>query len=171
MKKYVFRYGRLIILLILSLLVGNLKGSVDGFSVFFGAGMLLSAFFTLIYVFMNFDKDLNEKLLMEMIVDGFSGLVLFTYPQSDTQFFVVVFSFWIAFQGVLMLSAGLFDKSRVESFWFYVLSGIAFIVFGFSILHVTIENQGILNYLMAFVLIIYAASHCRFLCFKKEEIY
>ncbi len=169
--KLVYRFGRVAVLAILSLLVGNLKGGVDGFSVYFGAGMLVAAFLSMIYIFINFDKELDEKLLMEMLVDGFSGLIIFTYPFSDTQFFIVIFSFWIAVMGILLLSAGLFDQNKKESFWFYILSGIVFIVFGFTIMHVTEANQGLLKYLIAFVLLIYAAAHCRFLCIKKQEVY
>lgn len=166
-----YRYGRVAILVVLAFLVGNLGSNISGFSIFFGAGMLLSAFLTMIYIFINFDKNPDEKLLMEMIVDGFSGLVIFTYPQSDNTFFIVIFSFWLAIMGVLLLSAGLFDEKNKSYFWFYILSGIIFIVFGFSIMHVTKESQNILGYLMSFVLLIYAAVHCIILCKEKHEVY
>jgi len=166
-----YRIGRVAVLAILAVLIGRLQGNINGISVFFGAGMLVSAFLTLIYVFINFDKNLDEKVVMEMIVDGFVGLVIFTYPHSDNTFFVIVFSFWIAIMGLFMLAAGLFNERNKDYFWFYVLAGIVNITFGFVIMHVTDDNAGILGYLIAFVLLIYSYSHCRILCKKKHEVY
>jgi uncharacterized membrane protein HdeD (DUF308 family) len=166
-----YRYGRIIVLVILSILAGGLRGDITGFSMYFGAGLLVAAFLSLIYLFVNFDKSLDEKLLMEMILDGFSGLIIFTYPHSDNTFFIVVFSFWIALMGIFMLSAGLFSEKNKEDLWFYVLLGLVMIVSGFSIMHVTEESQGVTGYFISFITFIYACAACRLLWKKKSDIY
>lgn len=166
-----YRYGRVAVIFLLGVLMAGMKGSTEGFSIFFGAGLLITAFLTLIYLFINFDKKVNEKLIMEMIMEAFAGLVIFTYPMSDNAFFVIVFSFWVTIMGVFLLTAGLYDKKNKDYQWFYILLGIVMILFGFTILHVTKENSGITGYLISFILLIYALAGGYLIKKRKEDIY
>ncbi len=166
-----YRYARLAVILILSVLAFNLKNGVDGFSVYFGAGMLTTAFLTMIYVFINFDNELKGNLILEMIFEAFSGLIIFTYPESDTAFFIVTFSYWTAIMGGLLLVAGLFEPENKECLWFYTLAGLVFLISGFSIMHITAANQGLLNYYMSFVMLLYVLVSFRLLYKRKEDIY
>ena len=166
-----YRYARLLVILILSVLAFNLKNGVEGFSIYFGAGMLITAFITMIYIFVNFDKKLDGKLVLEMIFEAFSGLIIFTYPESDTAFFIVTFSYWTAVMGGLLLVAGLFDPENRECMWFYTLAGLIFLISGFSIMHITVANQGLLNYYMSFVMLLYVLVNFRLLYKRKKEIY
>ena len=166
-----YRIGRSVIWLLLGVLSLTLNGTINGLSVYFGVAALIAAGLTMIYVFIHFDKNMDEKVLMEMVMDAFSGLIIFTFPYSDNRFFTVVFSFWIAVMGLMMLLAGLTDKKNKELLWFFVLLGISFIISGFSIMHVTETTQNMLNYFIGFMLIIYAGSHFWLLIKLKREIY
>lgn len=167
-----FRYTRSIILLILGILSLSLQGNINGLSPYFGIAVITSAAMTLIYMFLHFDEHMAREIIIELLVDGFSGLIIFTYPHSsDSHFFTIVFSFWIFIMGTLLLTAGLLNKQNKDFLWSYILLGIFFIVAGFSIMHVTDETSGILNYYMGFVLVIYSVAHLWLLAKRKQEIY
>jgi uncharacterized membrane protein HdeD (DUF308 family) len=166
-----YRYARVILLLILAIAALNIHENLKLLSLLFGVILLVSAFLTLIYIFINFDKNLNEKVFMEMFTDAFSGLIIFTYPNSNETFFIITFSFWVAIMGIMMLLAGLFDSDNREYLWFYILLGLVLIVTGFVAMHTTSENTGILKYLISFMLIIYTLSNFRLLHKRKQDTY
>jgi len=166
-----FRYTRSIILLILGILSLSLQGNINGLSLYFGIALITSAAMTLIYMFLHFDEHMAKEIIIELLVDGFSGLIIFTYPHSDNQFFTVVFSFWIFIMGALMLTAGLLNKQNKDFLWSYILLGIFFLVSGFSIMHVTAETAGILSYYIGFVLVIYSVAQLWLIAKRKQEIY
>jgi len=126
---------------------------------------------TLIYMFLHFDEHMAREIIIEMLVDGFSGLIIFTYPHSDNQFFTIVFSFWIFVMGVLMLTSGLLNKQNKDFLWGYILLGIFFLVSAFSIMHVTEESADILSYFIGFVLVIYSVAQLWLIAKRKQEIY
>jgi len=166
-----YRIARSIIYLALGVLALTLQGNINGLSIYFGVAAVTAAGMSLIYLFLHFDESMARENIIEMMMDGFSGLIIFTYPQSDNQFFIIVFSFWIAIVGVLMLTSGLFNKSNKDFLWFYALLGISYIVSGFSIMHVTKETSGMIGYLIGFVLIIYSGANIWLLTKRKQEIY
>ena len=132
---------------------------------------MVSAGLTVLFLFLQFDKPINEKIVMELIADGFSGIVIFTYPQSDERFFLVVFSFWIAWMGMLCLASGLLDKKHEKMMWLYTLLGIMFIVFGFIIMNYTSEMLSSVIYLIGFVTTIYGIFGLYNFLYKKSELY
>jgi len=125
---------------------------------------------TVAYLFINFDKEFNPKVIMELITDGFSGIVIFTYPQSDEAFFMVVFSFWIVFMGALYLSSGIANLNNKESLPVYLLTGIILIVLGFIIINYVSESINSVNYLIGFAMIIYAVINIYLYLTKKAEV-
>ncbi len=166
-----YRLGRSALYLILAGIAISLKGNIDGLSFYFGVTALSSAGLTLIYLFMHFDESIPKELIAEMVVDAFAGLVIFTYPNSDNEFYLIIFSFWFAIMGTLMLTSGLMSKHNKDYLWLYALLGISYIVGGFSIMNVTHESTGLVNYFMGFVLIIYAVTNGWLLLKRKREIY
>ncbi len=166
-----YRLGRSALLLILAAVAISLKGKIDGLSIYFGVAALTSAGLTLVYLFMHFDESIPRELIAEMIMDIFAGLVIFTYPNSDNEFYLIIFSFWFAVMGTLMLISGLMSKHNKDFLWLYVLLGLSYIVSGFSIMNVTQESTGLVNYFMGFVLIIYAVTNGWLLLKRKREIY
>lgn len=169
--KLTLRSIRFLILLLAGLAAIFLNQRVDGFSVLFGIALTISAALTVIFLFLQFDKPINEKVVMELIADGFSGIVLFTYPQSDERFFLIVFSFWIVWMGILCLASGLLDKKHEKLMWLYTLLGIMFIVFGFIIMNYTSEMLGSIIYLVGFILSIYSIFGLYAIFFRKSELY
>jgi uncharacterized membrane protein HdeD (DUF308 family) len=148
-----------------------LNKSVDGFSFLFGIALSICAGLTVLYIFLQFDKPINDKIVMEIIADGFSGIVLFTYPQSDDRFFLAVFSFWIVWMGTLCLASGLLDKKHEKLMWLYTLLGIMFIVFGFVIINYSSEMLASSIYLVGFILGIYSIFGLYAILFRKSELY
>ena len=148
---------RFVILLLAGLAAIFLNQKMNGFSALFAISLSISAALTVIFLFLNFDKQINDKVIMELIADGFAGIVLFTYPQSDERFFLIVFSFWIAWMGILYLTSGLLDKKNEKMMWLYTLIGIMLIILGFVILNYSTEMLSSVIYLVGFTLIIYSS--------------
>ena len=148
---------RFIILLLAGLAAIFLNQKMNGFSALFAISLSISAALTVIFLFYNFDKQINDKVIMELISDGFAGIVLFTYPQSDERFFLIVFSFWIAWMGILYLTSGLLDKKNEKMMWLFTLIGIILIILGFVILNYSTEMLSSVIYLVGFTLIIYSS--------------
>lgn len=165
------RSFRFLLLFLVGIVAIFLNQKVDGFSVLFGITLMISAGLTVLFLFLQFDKPINEKIVMELIADGFSGIVIFTYPQSDERFFLVVFSFWIVWMGMLCLVSGLLDKKHEKMMWLYTLLGIMFIVFGFIIMNYTSEMLSSIIYLIGFVTTIYGIFGLYNFLFKKSELY
>ena len=162
---------RLFVLLLAGLSAVFLNNTMTGFPVLFAVALAISAGLTVIYIFLNFDKQLNEKLIMELIADGFSGMVLFTYPFSDERFFLIVFAFWIAWSGTLWLTSGFFNPAKKNMMWFYILAGIVFIVLGFVLMNYTQEMINSAIYVIGFSLILYGAFGLYLKLVKKTDIY
>ncbi len=165
-----YRLGRNVLFLILAGIALSIK-SIDGLSFYFGVAALTSAGLTLVYLFMHFDENVAKELIAEMVVDGFSGLIIFTYPNSNNEFYLIIFSFWLALMGIFMLTSGLQSKHNKDFLWLYVLLGISYIVSGFSIMNVTQESAGLVNYFMGFVLLVYTLTNGWLLIKRKQEIY
>ena len=166
-----YRTGRSALFLILAGIAISLKNNIDGLSFYFGVTALTSAGLTLVYLFIHFDENIAKELITEMVVDAFSGLIIFTYPNSNNEFYLIIFSFWLTIMGTLMLTSGLLSKHNKDYLWIYVLLGISYIVAGFSIMNVSQESAGLVNYFMGFVLVIYAITNGALLIKRKQEIY
>ena len=166
-----YRKARSFVLLLAGLLAIALNHTMDGYAVVFGISLLVSSAFTLIYVFLHFDEDINQKIVMEMIVDGFSGLLIFTYPGSDQNFFLIVFAFWIVFMGTLYLTSGLMDVNHKDYLWSYALTGIMAMMLGFVIMHYVTEYIDSVLYLVGFTLLIYSGMNLYFFYKRKLGIY
>lgn len=166
-----FRIARGVLYFVLGLLALSLGGKIDGLSIYFGMAAITAAALTLVYLFLHFDEDMPRETVLELLMDGFGGLIIFTYPYSNNQFFIFVFSIWIATMGSLVLTSGLFSRYNKENMWLYILFGISFIVSGFSILHVPMEESSLATYFISFVLIIYGALQLWELLKNKKDIY
>jgi len=158
---------RFVILLLAGLIAILLNQKMNGFSALFAISLSISVALTVIFLFFNFDKQINDKVIMELIADGFAGIVLFTYPQSDERFFLIVFSFWIAWMGILYLTSGLLDKKNEKMMWLYTLIGIMLIILGFVILNYSTEMLSSIIYLVGFTLVIYSSFGLYFNLLKK----
>ncbi len=167
----VYRKARSFVLLASGLSAIVFNNTIEGYSAMFGISLIVSALITLLFLFVYFDKPLNDKVLMEMMLDGFSGLVIFTYNLSDDSFFLTVFSFWIFINGLFYLSSGIIDKSNKKYLPLYTIVGIILLVFGFMPLHMNEESHGIIIYLIGFAIIVYSSSNLYLLFRKKSEIY
>ncbi len=167
------RITRSFLLLIAGLLAVALNQIMTGYAVIFGITLVVSAAFTLIYVFLHFDENINQKVIMEMLTDGFGGLIFFTYPSTDQNFIFIVFGFWVFFMGTLYLVSGLMEEQNKPFLWAYVLTGIISIVSGFVVINFDLEGQSMntVLYLLGFVLIIYSATGLFLLFKRKREIY
>lgn len=166
-----FRKARAFILLLSGLLALAINHTLDGFSVVFAISLLISSTLTLIYVFLNFDTTINQKIVMEMMVDGFSGLVIFTYPESNQNFFLIVFSFWIVFMGILITTSGLMEEKNKKFLWAYALVGIVSIMLGFVVLNYDQAYMSSVLYLVGFTLLIYSGMSLYIFLKRKADIY
>lgn len=166
-----YRKARAFILLFAGLLAIGLSHTLDGFSVVFGISLVVSSAITLVYVFLHFDENINPKIVMEMIADGFSGLVIFTYPVSNDNFLLIVFSFWIVFMGILLLTSGLLDEENKDFLWIYSLTGIVLMVLGFVVMHYDAAYKSSVLYVVGFTLLIYSGINLNLLFKRKREIY
>lgn len=166
-----YRKVRSLVILFAGLLALALSHTMDGYAVVLGISLLVSSAFTLVYVFLHFDKNINPKIVIEMIVDGFSGLVLFTYPKSDHTFLLIVFSFWILMIGALYLTSGLMTEKNKPYMWTYALVGIVLMVLGFVVMHYETEYLNSVLYLLGFTLLIYAGTNLYLLFKRKIDIY
>ena len=130
--------------------------SVKEFGIYFGVLLMICAALTGIYIFLHFDKKIDKNIIIELAMDGFAGLIIFTYPLPTDRFFMLDFSFWIAVMGMLYMVTGLFDRELKKYFWLYILSGIVMIVLGFIILNYNTDYLGSISYLIGIVLTYYA---------------
>lgn len=150
------RTTRSILLAIYGVVTLSLSLSVIEFGMYFGVLLLVSAALTSAFLFVNFDKKIDEKIVIELVIDGFAGLIIFTFPEPNHRFLMLDFSFWIAVMGALYLASGLFDKSIKSLFWLYILSGIMMIVIGFIIVNYSSEYLGSVSYLIGIILTYYS---------------
>lgn len=169
--KLTLRTMRFAILLIAGFAAIFLNQNAGGFSWVFGITLTISTALTVIYLFLQFDKQISQKIVMELIADGFSGIILFTYPQSDESFFLIVFSFWIVWMGILCLTSGLLEKQYEKLMWLYTLLGIMFIVLGFIIMNYNEEMLNSVIYLVGFTLIMYSVFGLYSNIIRKTELY
>lgn len=167
----VYRKARSFVLLAGGLAAIVFSNTIDGYSALFGISLIVSALITLLFLFVYFNKPLNEKLLMEMLIDGFSGIIIFTYNQSNDSFFLTVFSFWIFINGLFYLTSGIIDKSNKKYLPVYTMVGIILLIFGFMPLHMNDESHNIIIYLIGFAIIAYSSTGLYLLFKKKSDIY
>ena len=106
-----------------------------------------------------------------MIADGFSGLVLFTYPESNENFLLIVFSFWILIMGMLYLTSGLMEEKNKDYLWSYTLVGIMLMVLGFVIMHYNVAYKSSVLYVVGFTLLIYSGMNLILMIKRKTEVY
>lgn len=164
-----YRYAKYTLLALLAILTILFSISIQEFGIYFGFLLLVSVALTAIYLFLHFDENINEKLIIEMAIDGFAGIIIFTYPEPNARFFMLDFSFWIAVMGMLHLVSGLFDKKNSNILWLYVISGIMMIVFGFIILNYSTDYLGSIVYLIGIVLGYYAFLNIYLLTYIKRQ--
>ncbi|MCF6171026.1 MAG: DUF308 domain-containing protein [Bacteroidales bacterium] len=143
---------------------------MTGYSALFGITLSISALITVVHLFINFDKTFNPKVIMELVIDGFAGIIIFTYPHSGELFFLIVFSFWLVFMGALYLSSGLANPKEKDTFPLHLLTGIILIVLGFIIINYSSERMNSVYYLIGFAMIIYASANLYLFLDKKEEV-
>ncbi len=151
-----YRITRFLLLTILGLSTLFLSLTIEEFGIYFGVLLLVGALISSVYLFINFSNKIDEKIVIELIIDGFLGLIMFTYPDPGERFIMLDFSFWIAVMGALYLVTGLFDNSKNNMLWLYVISGIMMIVLGFIILNYNTEYIGSVSYLIGIVLTYYS---------------
>ncbi len=166
-----YRIARAALLLIPALLLFFTKISLPGISIIFGVAVLLGAFSTMLYLFFHFDRTINAKILMEGLADAFFGLVLFTYPHPDNTFFLIIFSTWVFFMGVLILVSGLVTMENSDFFWFYVLAGITFIAMGFVVMNYNPGFKASIPALLGIILVLLSGSYLYLLIKRKKDIY
>jgi len=166
-----YRKARSFVLLLSGLAAVFLNNNIAGYSAMFAISLIIAALITLLFFFVYFDKPINQKVLMELLLDGFAGVIIFTYNQSDDNFFLTVFSFWIFFNGLFYLTSGITDKSNKALLPFYTIVGIILMVFGFMPLHMNEESHGIIIYMIGFAIILYSAYNIYLLFKKKSEVY
>ncbi len=166
-----YRISRAALLLIPALLLFFTHINLAGTSIVFGVVVLLGAFSTMLYLFFHFDKTINSKILMEGLADAFFGLVLFTYPHPTSSFFLIIFSSWIFFMGVLILVSGLVNMEDSDYFWLYILAGITFVAMGFVILNYNPQFKQSVPVLLGIVLVLYSGVHLFLLLKRKRDVY
>lgn len=169
--KLTYRKSRAFILLFAGLLALGLSHTIDGYSVVFGISLLVSSALTLVYVFLHFDENINPKIVMEMIADGFAGLVIFTYPESNQDFLLIVFAFWALIMGMLLLTSGLLEEKNKDFLWSYTLEGIVMMVLGFVVMHYDAAYKSSVLYVVGFTLLIYSGMNLYLLFKRKVDIY
>ncbi len=150
-----FRITRSAFLALYGIITIALALSIKEFGIYFGVILMVSAAISSIFLFLYFDKKIDKNIIIELAMDGFAGLIIFTYPDPTDRFFMLDFSFWIAVMGMLYMVKGLFDKKSRKYLWLYVLSGIMIIVLGFIILNYSTDYLGSVGYLIGIVLSYY----------------
>ncbi len=163
-----YRLTRSVFLAAIAILTIILQLTIIEFGIYFGILLLMGAISTIIYLFIYFDEHIDQLLIIELAVDIFTGLIIFTYPEPDDRFFMLDFSFWLAIMGIINLTIGIFDKSRSSYFWLFVLSGITYVVFGFIILNYNTEHISSITTLIG--LILFSYSLLNFYLIKKNMI-
>jgi uncharacterized membrane protein HdeD (DUF308 family) len=166
-----YRIVRAALLLIPAILLFSSTISLPGVSIVFGIALLIGAFATMLYLFFHFDKKINAKILMEGLADAFFGLVLFTYPTPDNQFFLIIFSAWIFFMGALQLVTGLTSMEDTDYFWLYILAGLTFLAMGFVIMNYNPRFEASIPMLIAIVLVFFSTVNLFLLIKRKKDIY
>jgi len=166
-----YRITRAALLLIPAILIFSTNISLQGTSIAFGISVLMGAFATMLYLFFHFDRKINAKIIMEGLADAFFGLVLFTYPNPDNRFFLIIFSSWIFFMGTLQLVSGLVNMEDTDYFWYYILSGITFLAMGFVIMNYNPRFRASIPALLAIVLILFSSTNLYLLIKRKKDIY
>ena len=166
-----YRITRAALLFIPALLLLFTHISLSGVSFAFGIVVLLSAFATMLYLFFHFDKTINAKIILEGLADAFFGLVLFTYPVPDKQFFLIIFSSWIFIMGALLLVEGIVNRIDSKNFWIYILAGITFPAMGFVIMNYNPRFQESVPLLIAIIWILYSSINLYLLLKTKKDIY
>ena len=165
------RKARSFIILLSGLAAVVLNHNLDGYSAMFGVTLVVAALTSILHIFIYFDKPMNQKLLMELFLDGFSGVTIFTYTASDEGFFLTVFAFWSFIYGLFYLTSGLLDKENKSFLPFYTLVGLVMMVFGYMSLHFNDESLGSVIYLIGFALIIYSSANLYLLFKRKRDVY
>jgi len=153
--KSIYSILRALILIIVSIATLVLSLTIIETGFFFAAALLVGAVLTGMYLFVHFDEQINEKVIMEPLMDAFAGLVIITYPEISQRFVLADLAFWMAMSGILYLASGAFDHQKSSKFWLYVLAGLVFIIFGFTLINYNQEFIGSANYLLAFSVVIY----------------
>jgi uncharacterized membrane protein HdeD (DUF308 family) len=151
-----YRITRSVFLGTIAIITMALQLSIIEFGIYFGILLLMGAVSTIIYLFIHFSEHIDQKVLIELAMDIFAGLIVFTYPEPDSRFFMLDFSFWIATMGMINLATGLFDKSKKDYLWLFILSGIVFIVFGFTVVNYNEEHLASVPILIGIILLIYS---------------
>ncbi|NOY51502.1 MAG: hypothetical protein GXO88_13190 [Chlorobi bacterium] len=167
----IYRKARSFVLLLSGIAAVSLGNTLDGYSTLFGVSLVVSALIGILHLFIYFDKPMNEKVLMELFLDGFAGIIIFTYSMSDESFFLTVFSFWSFIYGLFYLSSGLIDKSNKDYISQYTIMGIIMMIFGFMPLHFNQESMGLEIYAIGFALIIYSCSNLFLMYRRKRDVY
>ncbi len=166
-----YRITRFALLLIPAIVIFSTHISLEGISIVFGASVLTGAFATMLFIFFHFDEKVNAKVMMEGLADAFFGIVIFTYPTPDNQFFLIIFSSWIFFMGALQLVSGFENMEDSDYFWLYLLAGITFLAMGFVIMNFNPRFKENIPSLVAIVLIIYSGTNLYVLLKRKKDIY
>lgn len=166
-----YRKTRSFIILFSGLAAVILNNTLDGYSAMFGITLVVAALISILNILVYFDKPMNEKVLMELLLDGFSGIIIFTYSASDEGFFLTVFAFWAFVYGLFYLTSGLIDKKNKSFLPFYTLIGIVMMIFGFMPLHFNDESMSSIIYLIGFALIIYSSANLYLMFKRKTDVY
>ena len=166
-----YRKARSFIILFSGLAAIFLNHTLDGYSAMFGMTMVVAALISVVHIFVYFDKPMNEKFLMELLLDGFSGTIIFTFNNSNESFFLTVFAFWAFVNGLFYLTSGLIDKKNKSYLPLYTLVGIIMMSLGFMPLHFNEESLGSVIYLIGFAMIIYSSANLYLMFKRKQDIY
>jgi len=163
-----YRYTKYTLLALLAIVTLALKLPIHEFGIYFGILLLVGVALSTIYLFLHFDENVNQKLIIEIGIDAFAGLIIFTNPEPNVRFFLIDFSFWIVVMGMLHFVSGLFDHKNSNLFWLYLISGIMLVIFGFIILNYSTNQLGSVIYLIGIVLFYYAMLNI-FLIHKNKS--
>ena len=166
-----YRKARSLVILFSGLAAIVLNNTVEGYSAMFGITLVVSALISVLHIFVYFDKPMNEKFLMELLLDGFAGVIIFTFNNSNEDFFLTVFGFWAFVNGMFYLTSGLIDKNNKSYLPLYTLVGIALMSLGFMPLHFNEDSFGSVIYVIGFTLIIYSVSNLYLLFKRKRDVY
>lgn len=165
------RLSRSILLIICGILPLTIDFAPEGLAMLMGMVLLTSASLTALFIFIHFDKKMDQKTLMEGLIDAFSGLILFTYPQAITSFLLTDIAFWSFLMGTLYLAAGLFDFKNKAFLWLYSLTGIVMVVLGFVLMNYDPAEMVSAFFVLSFVFILYGLSNLYLMYRKKGDIY
>lgn len=165
------RISRSIVILLSGIAAVSLNNNIEGYSAMFGVTLVIAALISVLFFFVYFNKPINPKVLMELFLDGFAGIIIFTFNNSNDDFFLTVFSFWTFVYGMFYLTTGLFDKTRKEYLPLYTSVGIIMMIFGFMPLHFNEESHSLIIYAVGASMIIYSLSNIYIFIKRKSDIY